>query len=78
MTYIPTWAGFGYLAVVLDVFSRKVVGFAFGQQCAHGVFRHLTDLIRIKRSDFRLAHSDSNQVRAGAAFSDSGIYIVFV
>jgi putative transposase len=25
MTYIPTWAGFGYLAVVLDVFSRKVV-----------------------------------------------------
>ena len=24
--YIPTWAGFGYLAVVLDVFSRKVVG----------------------------------------------------
>jgi putative transposase len=32
MTYIPTWAGFGYLAVVLDVFSRKIVGWAFGQQ----------------------------------------------
>jgi len=32
MTYIPTWAGFCYLAVVLDVFSRKVVGWAFGQQ----------------------------------------------
>ncbi len=32
MTYIPTWAGFVYLAVVLDVFSRKVVGWAFGQQ----------------------------------------------
>jgi len=32
MTYIPTWAGFGYLAVVLDVFSRKVVGWAFGQR----------------------------------------------
>lgn len=26
MTYIPTWAGFLYLAVVLDAFSRKVVG----------------------------------------------------
>lgn len=26
MTYIPTWAGFLYLAVVMDVFSRKVVG----------------------------------------------------
>jgi putative transposase len=26
ITYIPTWAGFLYLAVVLDVFSRKIVG----------------------------------------------------
>ena len=32
MTYIPTWAGCGYLAVVLDVFSRKVVGWAFGMR----------------------------------------------
>ncbi|MBZ4414829.1 IS3 family transposase [Myxococcus sp. XM-1-1-1] len=28
MTYIPTWAGFLYLAVVIDVWSRKVVGWA--------------------------------------------------
>jgi transposase InsO family protein len=26
--YIPTWAGFLYLAVVLDAFSRKIVGWA--------------------------------------------------
>ena len=26
ITYIPTWAGFLYLAVVLDAFSRRVVG----------------------------------------------------
>ena len=30
MTYVPTWAGFLYLAVVTDVYSRKVVGWAFG------------------------------------------------
>jgi putative transposase len=28
ITYVPTWAGFLYLAMVLDAFSRKVVGFA--------------------------------------------------
>ena len=26
MTYIPTWAGFQYLAAMTDVFSRKVGG----------------------------------------------------
>jgi putative transposase len=28
ISYIPTWAGFLYLAVVLDAFSRKIVGWA--------------------------------------------------
>jgi putative transposase len=26
ITYVSTWAGFLYLAVVLDVFSRRIVG----------------------------------------------------
>lgn len=26
ISYIPTWAGFLYLVVVLDVFSRRIVG----------------------------------------------------
>jgi putative transposase len=29
ITYIPTWAGFLYLAVVLDAFSRRVIGWAW-------------------------------------------------
>ena len=43
ITYVPTWAGFIYLAVVLDAFSRRVIGWAiqgcqytsiaFGQRC---------------------------------------------
>lgn len=28
ITYIPTWAGFLYLAVVLDMFNRRIVGWA--------------------------------------------------
>jgi putative transposase len=30
ITYLPTWQGFLYLAVVLDAFSRRVVGWAMG------------------------------------------------
>ncbi len=28
ITYVPTWSGFVYLAVVLDVWSRKIVGWS--------------------------------------------------
>jgi putative transposase len=28
ITYVPTWSGFLYLAVVLDAFSRRIVGWA--------------------------------------------------
>ena len=28
ITYVPTWEGFIYLAVLLDVFSRKIVGWS--------------------------------------------------
>lgn len=28
ITYVPTWVGFLYVAVVLDVFSRRIVGWA--------------------------------------------------
>src|SRR5512135_1030233 len=28
ITYVPTWAGFLYLAIVLDAWSRRIVGWA--------------------------------------------------
>jgi putative transposase len=28
ITYVPTWAGFLYLAVMLDAYSRRIVGWA--------------------------------------------------
>ena len=30
ITYVPTWAGFVYLAVALNAFSRCVIGWAMG------------------------------------------------
>jgi putative transposase len=34
VTYLPTWAGWLYLAVVLDVASRRVIGWAMGPSLA--------------------------------------------
>ena len=31
ITYVPTWMGFLYLAVVLDVYSRRIVGWAMAE-----------------------------------------------
>lgn len=31
ITYVPTWSGFLYLAVVLDAFSRRIVGWAMAK-----------------------------------------------
>ena len=59
MTYIPTWAGFVYLAVVLDVFSRKVVGWAFGQrQTAELVIAALNMALQTRKPDQVIHHSD--------------------
>ena len=35
ITYISTWAGFVYLATVLDYCTKKVVGYAMAEPCAH-------------------------------------------
>ena len=32
MTYIPTWTGFLYRSIVLDAYSREVVGWAMGER----------------------------------------------
>ena len=59
MTYIPTWAGFVYLAVVLDVYSRKVVGWAFGQQqTAELVIAALNMALITRKPQGVIHHSD--------------------
>ena len=34
ITYIPTWAGFLYLAVVLDAYSRRIIGWSMATTLA--------------------------------------------
>ena len=59
MTYIPTWAGFLYLAVVTDVYSRKVVGLAFGtRMTADLVISALNMALLTRKPESVIHHSD--------------------
>lgn len=53
-TFVPTRAGFLYLAVVLDVFSRRIVGWAMGH--------HLRTKLMLKALDMALAQRHAKGV----------------
>jgi putative transposase len=58
-TYIPTWSGFLYLAIVLDVFSRKVVGWAMQTTLHTELMLAAIDMaITIRRPQRVIHHSD--------------------
>ena len=44
ITYVHTWAGFLYVAVVLDVFSRRIVGWAMSESLATDVVLNALDM----------------------------------
>ena len=59
MTYVPTWAGFVFLAVVLDVWSRRIVGWAIGEQMtADLVLAALNMALQQRKPDGVIHHSD--------------------
>jgi putative transposase len=59
MTYVPTWAGFIFLAIVLDVWSRRVVGWAIGEQMtADLVLAALNMAVTQRRPADVIHHSD--------------------
>lgn len=60
ITYVPTWAGFLFLAVVLDVFTRQVVGWSMSaNQNTELVTRALHMAVRRRRpSTVVVHHSD--------------------
>ena len=59
MTYLPTWEGFLYLAAVTDVFSRKVVGWAFGvRMTADLVTQALQMAVTTRQAKGVIHHSD--------------------
>ncbi len=59
ITYVPTWAGFVYLAIVLDVWSRRVVGWCIGETLhADLVMAALNMALEQRRAHGVIHHSD--------------------
>jgi putative transposase len=69
ITYIPTWAGFLYLAVVLDVFSRRIVGWAMETYLrTELVLKALDMALGQRRADGVIHHSDQGSQYTSLAF----------
>ena len=59
ITYIPTWAGFLYLAVVLDAFSRRIVGWSMATTLHRQVVLDALDMaLRRRQPSGVIHHSD--------------------
>lgn len=83
ITYVPTWTGFLYLAVVLDAFSRRVVGWAMENHLrAELVLRALDMAVAQRRPAGVVHHGDqgpqprfcpsSNALRQARRLADGG------
>ena len=69
MTYVPTWAGFIFLATVLDVWSRRIVGWAIGEQMtADLVLAALNMAITQRKPKDVIHHSDQGSQYTSVAF----------
>ena len=70
ITYIPTWAGFLFLAVVLDVWSRKIVGWSMKATLhAELVVEALDMAIERRRPIEVIHHSDQGSQYTSVDFS---------
>jgi putative transposase len=69
ITYIPTWSGFLYLAVVLDAFSRRIVGWSMSTAlAAQLVLDALNMALVARRPKDVIHHSDQGSQYTSIAF----------
>jgi len=69
ITYIPTWEGFLFLAVVLDVWSRRIVGWAFAAHLRTELVLEALDMAILRRCpDDVIHHSDHGCQYTSIAF----------
>lgn len=69
ITYVPTWAGFVYLAIVLDAWSRRVVGWQIGESLhTQLVLDALNMALLTRKPDAVIHHSDQGCQYTSLAF----------
>lgn len=70
ITYIPTWEGWLYLAVVLDVYSRRIVGWAMAEHMrTELVIDALSMAIRTRRPPVGVIHHSDKGSQGGFNWS---------
>ena len=70
ITYVPTQEGFVFLAMVLDVFSRKIVGWAMSARQTVELVRSALDLaLETRAAQGVVFHSDRGSQYTALAFS---------
>jgi putative transposase len=71
MTYVPTWTGFLYLAVVIDVWSRRVVGWSMGERMTTDlVLSALNMALAQRKPQDVIHHSDQGSQYTSLAFGE--------
>jgi putative transposase len=78
ITYIPTWSGFLYLAVVLDVFSRRIVGWAMETHLRTELVLEALELALWQRRPAAVIHhsdqgSQYTSIQFGARCREAGV-----
>jgi len=70
ITYVSTWMGFLYLAVVLDAYSRRVVGWAMAEHVRSELVVEAVEMALWRRrpSDGVIHHSDRGSQYTSLAF----------
>ena len=69
ITYVPTWAGFLYLAIVLDAFSRRIVGWALATHLKTELVLDALEMALAQRKPCEVIHhSDHGSQYTSLAF----------
>ena len=69
ITYVPTWSGFLYLAIVLDACSRRIVGWSMATSLATQLVLDALDMaLMTRRPKDMIHHSDQGSQYTSVAF----------